>query len=73
MALKDLMGRTPAPAPEPARSSAPSGSWAAEDLFSYDVAPTAGPASPSAGPPTPAPPAADDHFDADALFRDMGR
>jgi len=62
--------------PPPATSTRPSGpseSFDADGLFSYDVNPSsdpsAGPPSPSAGPPAPA---ADDHFDPDALFRDMG-
>jgi hypothetical protein len=56
-------------AAKPERSSAPSTSWDPSDLFAPDPG-LAGPPAPSAGPP---PPAADDHFDADALFRDMGR
>lgn len=54
----------------PTRAAAPAERFDSNALFSYDVSPSSGPPSPSDGPPAPA---ADDHFDADALFRDMGR
>ena len=58
----------PPATPPPSSSSAPSSSWDPNDLFAHDPVP--------AGPPPPAcpPPLADEErFDADALFRDMGR